>query len=102
MGMHKARTCRGQEVPVYTGISINLAESLDLREKCILELLPAEGNDCMLTGHNGYHMIYTERKQVGKRNAFATDNSRAIGKCRCNPHDGIATERAAAGIWREV
>jgi hypothetical protein len=60
--------------------------------------LPAERYDCMFTGHNSYHMAFSERKQVGKRDTFAPDDPVAIRKCRGNCHNRIAAERATPGI----
>jgi DNA/RNA endonuclease YhcR with UshA esterase domain len=72
-------------------------ERLDLREKSINDLLPAEDNGCMFAGYNGYNMTFAKRKQVGKRYTFATNDPVAIRKGRRDDHNCIAAERAAIG-----
>ncbi len=52
----------------------------------------------MLTGNNGDDVAFTERKQVGKRDTFTTEDPVAIRKSGCYRHYCIAAERAALGI----
>jgi hypothetical protein len=98
VGVHKARTCRWQKVPVDAGIAISLPECIYLREESIHYLLPAEGSDRVLTGYNGHYVAFPKRKQVRECNTLATDDPVAIGKCRCNRKNGIAAERATLCI----
>jgi hypothetical protein len=98
VGVHKARTCRWQKVPVDAGIAIGLPKCVDLREESISYLLPAEGSDRVLTGDNSYYVAFPKRKQVRECNTLATDDPPAIGKCGCDRKNSIAAERATLCI----
>jgi hypothetical protein len=98
VGVHKARTCRWQKVPVDAGIAINLTKCIYLREESIYYLLPAEGSNSVLTGDYGHYVAFPERKQVRECNTLATDDPPSIGKYRCDRKNGIATERATLCI----